>query len=228
MGEPKHSTMRKTTLVLSAIALFAFACDTKPRGDEATVSEEKSAADADGVEWLVDTTGSMVGFTGWGVGKNHPGRFKFNSGTMTIKDGELTSGTFVIAVTTLSMDEDGEMFDEKLRGHLLSADFFEAEVYPDAKFVITKVEPYTGRDNDTSVVVGANRLISGNLTLKGVTKNVTFPARVDIDENNVTAKANFDIDRTQWNMHYNEDKESAKDKFIEHDVNIKLDIKAKR
>ena len=220
--------MKTYIILLLAATTFLTACDEKPRGDNATVTDEKSAMDGQGDLLYVDTTGSLVAFTGWGVGKNHPGRFRFNSGSLTVKDGELTSGTFLISMSSLSMDEEGEAYQTKLRGHLLSKDFFEADVYPEAKFEITKVEAYTPNGTDTSVVAGANKKISGNLTLKGITRNVTFPAKVDIDADKVTAKANFNIDRTQWNMHYNDDKESAKDKFIEHNVNIKLDISAKK
>lgn len=220
--------MKKLIVWSLLIPAFIASCDSKPRGDSATVTDEKSATASEGVTVYVDTMGSLVGFTGWGVGKNHPGRFKFNSGTMTVQNGELKSGTFEISIASLSMDEEGEAYDTKLRGHLLSKDFFEADVYPFAKFEITNVEPFTESGTDASVVAGANRKISGNLTLRGVTKNVTFPANVEVTDDQVKAKANFNIDRTQWNMHYNADKTSAQDKFIDPMVNIKLDIVGKR
>jgi polyisoprenoid-binding protein YceI len=176
----------------------------------------------------IDTTSSTVGFTGWGVGKNHPGKFKLSMGNLTVKDGKVASGTFTININSLAMEEQGEMFQTNLKGHLLSADFFDAAVHPEAKFEITGSEAYTPTAGDTSVVTGANTKISGNLTIKGIAKNVTFPAKVDVTESGVTAIANFDIDRTQWDMHYNDDKESAKDKFIAHEVNIRLNISAKK
>jgi polyisoprenoid-binding protein YceI len=69
--------------------------------------------------------------------------------------------------------------------------------------------------------------ISGNLKLKGVVKNVTFPAKVDITENAVSAVANFDIDRTLWGMNYGNDA-SLKDKMITPTVNMALNIQAKK
>jgi polyisoprenoid-binding protein YceI len=220
--------MKKHVILFGIAAVIFASCDRQRNGDTATVTDAQTLPDEKGQVLFVDTTGSMVAFTGWGVGKNHPGRFKFNSGSMTVKDGEITSGTFLIAINSMSMDQGGEMFNGKLRTHLLSKDFFEAEIYPEAKFEITKVEPYSPGGSDSSVVAGANKRISGNLTLKGITKNVTFPAKVDVSDDKVTAKADFEIDRTQWDMNYNADKESMKDKFISHDVNIRLDITGRR
>jgi polyisoprenoid-binding protein YceI len=119
------------------------------------------------------------------------------------------------------------MFDEKLRPHLMSGDFFDAEKFRTAKFEITKVEPYERTDSDTSIVEGANFRISGNFTLKDVTKNITFPAKIDLDGNRLKARGNFDIDRRQWNMNYGNDK-TLGDKFISEKVNIELDIEANK
>jgi polyisoprenoid-binding protein YceI len=90
--------------------------------------------------------------------------------------------------------------------------------------VITKVEPFDS-SKSKAVLPNANYLISGNLTLKDSTKNVTFPATVIVEGNNVEAKANFNIDRTQWGMSYGNDK-SLQDKFIRPEVNIQFDLKA--
>eukprot|EP01030_Chromulinospumella_sphaerica_P034670 gene34670-biopygen21814 len=98
------------------------------------------------------------------------------------------------------------MIDNKLRPHLLSGDFFDAENFRTAKFELTKVEPYANDGKDTSIVDGANFSVSGNLTLKGETKNVTFPAKIDMDGNALKAKANFNIDRREWQMAYGNDK----------------------
>lgn len=216
--------MKKYIATIFAGALLAVSCSDAPQGDNATVTDEKTAADSNGVVMNADTSSSIIGFNGWGVGKNHPGKFKLNSGSFTVKNGMVTSGAFSININSLSMDQQEEMFQVNLRGHLLSPDFFDAAKSPEAKFEITGSEPFTPTAADTSVVAGANTKISGNLTLKGVTKNVSFPAKVDVTENGATTAANFIIDRTQWDMHYNDDKESAKDKFISHDVNITLNI----
>ena len=101
-----------------------------------------------------------------------------------------------------------------------SADFLDTEKFPTAKFEITSVAPLA---NDSS----ATHTISGNLTLKDSTKNISFPAKLTVADNNLQAQANFNIDRTLWGLYYGNDK-SLGDKFIRPEVNIKLNITANK
>ena len=211
-------------LSLLITATFA-ACNSTPKGDKASTTETQTVVATSGNKYITDSN-SIVGFTGNGVGKNHPGTFKISEGKISVTDGKVSAGTFTIDVKGLSLSQQAEMIQTKLKSHLLSADFFDAEKFPTAKFEITKVEEYKPNGEKT-VVEGANALVSGNLTLKGNTKNVTFPANIAVSENEIAAKANFNIDRTQWNINYGSDK-SLKDKFISPEVNITLDIKAKK
>lgn len=212
-------------LVMGAGLLVS--CDSAPKGDAAEVKNAETAAEAVGVTLNVDTAATVVNFTGNGVGKNHPGHFKVSGGTVAIKGKEITGGSFTIDVNSMTMHESGDFITGKLRPHLLSPDFFDATAFPSASFEITSVEPYTANGADTSVVAGANMKISGNLKLKDVVKNVTFPAKVDITDNSVSAVANFDIDRTLWGMNYGNDA-ALKDKMISPTVNMALNIQAKK
>ncbi|MBK8329991.1 MAG: YceI family protein [Bacteroidetes bacterium] len=81
----------------------------------------------------------------------------------------------------------------------------------------------TALTNDSN----ATHTFSGNLTLKDSTKNVTFPAKVTMNDATITAVADFNIDRTQWGLFYGNDK-SLGDKFIYPEVKIKLNINAKK
>ena len=119
------------------------------------------------------------------------------------------------------------MIDTKLRPHLMSGDFFNAETFGTSRFEITNVTPYKPKEGEKSLVEGANFTISGNLQIKDVTKNITFPARVDLDGNTLEAKANFDIDRREWQMNYGNDK-TLGDKFISETVNLEFDIEARK
>jgi polyisoprenoid-binding protein YceI len=220
----------KTTIKVFAFffsAMFVFACNEAPKGDNATITDKQQAAEVKGQTFVADTAASRIRFTGHGVGKNHPGIFKLSSGTVAIDGNQLTGGSFTINIKSMELEEKGGMFDDKLRPHLMSGDFFDADKFGTAQFEITKVEPYQRNSTDTSVVEGANFLISGNFTLKDATKNITFPARVDLDDNTLKAKGNFDIDRRQWNMNYGNDK-TLGDKFISEKVNIELDLQAKK
>jgi polyisoprenoid-binding protein YceI len=220
----------KLKSIITGLAFISFgflSCNDAPKGDNATISEKQEASEAKGVSYMADTTSSRIRFTGHGVGKNHPGVFKLSSGTVYVADNKISGGNFVINVKSLDLEQKGGMFDSKLYPHLLSKDFFHAEKFSTAKFEITDVKPYTTNSTDTSIVAGANYTISGNFTLKDVTKNISFPAKVDLDGNTLKAKGNFNIDRTEWNMNYNSDK-SLGDKFISETVNIQLDLQAKK
>jgi polyisoprenoid-binding protein YceI len=223
--------MKKIRLSLSLVLFgglgFYTACSDAPKGDSATIGEKQEAAEAKGQVFAADTANSRIRFTGHGVGKNHPGIFKLSSGNVAVANNQITGGDFVINIKSMELEQKGGMYDEKLHPHLMSGDFFDAEKYGTARFEITKVEPYKQNASDASVVEGANYSISGNLTLKDVTRNITFPAKVDLDGNTLKAKGNFDIDRTQWNMNYGNDK-TLGDKFISEKVNIELDLQAKR
>jgi polyisoprenoid-binding protein YceI len=222
----KHFRLSICALIVGAFG-FLGGCNQAPKGDEAKITDKQQAAEASGTSFVVDTAQSKVRFTGHGVGKNHPGTFKLVSGNVKVQGEQLTGGEFVIDIKSMDMEQREEMFQQKLKPHLLSGDFFDADKFGTAKFEITKVEPYKPTEKDSSIVDGANLSISGNFTLKGVTKNITFPARVDMDDNGVKGEANFDIDRTQWQMNYGNDR-TLGDKFISETVNIELDLEAKK
>ena len=224
MKTKKHIINLAMACVMVALIV---ACEKAPKGDDAKISDKEQAVAATGTAFMVDTAESYVKFTGNGVGKNHPGKFKLNSGGVTVDNDSLSGGTFVIDINSMNMEQQGKDIKEKLRPHLLSGDFFDAAKFGSATFEITNVMPWEPKDGEKSLVEGANLSISGNLKIKDVTKNITFPARLDLDGNTLKAKANFDIDRSQWQMNYGNDK-TLGDKFISEKVNIELHLEAKK
>lgn len=113
--------------------------------------------------------------------------------------------------------------NKMLVDHLKSADFFDVATHPEAKFEITSSEAVAGNDS-------INYKISGNLTLKGVDKNVTFGAKVTKDGEVYTAVSEkFAIDRTQWGVNYGSKSVFAdlKDKIVSDNIELKIKIVAK-
>ena len=222
----KIQLLSRSALLAASLSLAA--CSSTPKGDTATTTDTKApaAAMAGSMTVPMDTNASHVKFTGNGVGKNHPGTFKLSQGEIMLKDSKPTGGEFTINMTSLDLLQRDEMFQTKLKGHLMSPDFFDIAKYPTSKFVITKVDAYTADPAHPSATTDANYTISGNLTLKGITKNITFPAHIAMDGAKLVAQANFNIQRGDWNIIYNNDKTSNGDKFIQPDVNIELDIKS--
>ena len=207
-------------------ALFFTSCEKQPKGDDAKIAEEEQPVASTGTEAMVDTAKSWVKFTGHGVGKNHPATLKLLDGKVAVMNDTISGGSFIIDIRSMKMEQKGKDIDTKLRPHLLSGDFFDAEKFGTGKFEITNVVPYEPKDGEKSLVEGANFYVSGNLTLKDQTKNITFPVRVDKDGETLKAKANFDIDRSQWQINYGNDK-TLGDKFISETVNIELYIEAR-
>lgn len=210
--------MKKISFLIMAGGVIMFtSCNTTPKGEEAQVTEQQEAAASTGSTFKVNTETSVVKWIGASPVKQHDGTFKISEGTLTVTDNNLTAGSFVIDVASLTdNDLEGE-YKTKLETHLKSADFLEAEKYPSAKFEITSVEAAAEGEN--------THKISGNLTMKDSTKNITFPAKISVTEAEVSATANFNIDRSQWNISYRNDA-SLGDKLIKPEVNIAIELKA--
>ena len=125
---------------------------------------------------------------------SHSGNLQFKNGSLITKDGKLTGGSFEVDMTSVnSTDLEGE-WKQKLEGHLKSEDFFNTEKFPTAKFEITKVE-YISTDRAPYKIVG-------KLTIKGITNEITFNAKVSVDGKTLTATTEFKIDRTKWDIKY--------------------------
>lgn len=214
--------MKKAIFLAATLsALTIVGCNNAPEADEAVTGEQQKAATTVGTAYNIDTVGSSVEWLGSKPVGQHNGLFKISEGKFSVENGSISAGSFVISTASLTdLDLKAGEGKEKLEGHLKSADFLDTDKFPTAKFEITSVAPLA---NDSS----ATHTISGNLTLKDSTKNISFPAKLTIADNNLQAQANFNIDRTLWGLHYGNDK-SLGDKFIRPEVNIKLNITANK
>ncbi len=189
--------MKKTLLFLGMITFLA-ACQSKPDGEQAQTEQSKEAAVSLGGEnYNIDITNSKVSFFGSKPVGTHHGVFAFKDGTFQLKDGNIVAGNFNIDINSMKIVDEGIDDDTraKLTGHLLSPDFFEAEKFGTSKFEITSIENVTGDAN-------ATHKVSGNLTLKDSTQNVTFPAKITVENGKINAIAEFVIDRTKWGLFY--------------------------
>lgn len=210
---------------MAASAILFTACQDAPEADNANTGNAESEATASGVTYAVDSM-SNVTWAGTKPDATHSGTFKVTNGSVSVDGNQITAGNFSIDITSLNnLDLDGE-WKGKLEEHLKSADFFDVDKFPTASFTVTKVEPFDST-KETSLLAGATHLISGNLTLKDSTKNISFPAIVNITESALTAKADFNIDRTHWGMNYKGPNNPA-DWFIRKEVNLKFDITARK
>jgi len=213
----------KAYYLLAAVALFiATSCSSKS-GNKVDASDAKEAtANVGSQKLVVDTLASTVAWKGYKPGGSHHGTLGIKQGELSVENGELVSGTFTLDMNKILCEDltDAKM-NEQLVGHLKSADFFDVAKYPEGKFTITTVEKL----NDG---VNTHR-ISGNLELKGVSKNITFDAIVTNEGTSYKATtATFTIDRTQWGVNYGSKNifKDLKDSFINDDMEVTITIVA--
>ena len=213
----------KAYYLLAAVALFiATSCSSKS-GNKVDASDAKEAtANVGSQKLVVDTLASTVAWKGYKPGGSHHGTLGIKQGELSVENGELVSGTFTLDMNKILCEDltDAKM-NEQLVGHLKSADFFDVAKYPEGKFTITTVEKL----NDG---VNSHR-ISGNLELKGASKNITFDAKVTNEGSSYKATtATFTIDRTQWGVNYGSKNifKDLKDSFINDDMEVTITIVA--
>lgn len=215
------------TIAIAALIALA-SCKGAPKADEAKTTDEQQAASTEGVAYKVDST-QVVNFIGTKPVGQHHGTFNISEGQLFVTNGvSVTGGKINMDLKSLKITDKDTAGTAKLAGHLASPDFFEVEKFPTAIFEITDIQPYNADSTKPALVLdGATHTVSGNLTLKGVTKNVTFPAIITANGNTASAQANFNINRTDWGLVYGNDK-SLGDKFIRPEVNLSFSISATR
>jgi polyisoprenoid-binding protein YceI len=139
---------------------------------------------------------TSIGFVGAHLGEKpdpHAGGFEAFAGSLGVD-------TAAKALTSAAVEiETGSLWTEigNLTTHLKSPDFFDVKQHPKATFQSTAIAP-GAKAGEVS--------ITGDFTLLGVTKPITFPAKVSISDAGVTLEATFAIDRTAFGMNYGVDK----------------------
>jgi polyisoprenoid-binding protein YceI len=205
-----------TSVLLGTLAA-ASGCNDQPGKDKsrATTSEVTAAATAapqGATKYVFSNAESKLDWTGAKVSAKHDGSFKTFTGTIQSPDNDATKGIVTVDVDTSSISVE----PEKLNGHLKSADFFDVEKFPKATFQSTQIKP--GGDK------GASHTITGNFTLHGVTKSISFPATIKLLPDHADVDAEFVINRKDFGLVY----PGKADDLIKDDVLIKLAIRAKK
>ncbi|MCS6820293.1 MAG: YceI family protein [Microscillaceae bacterium] len=220
------------------LAIWVMSCSQAPKSDEAKTGEAVKVDEskkADAPAYTVDLATSEVTWVGTKPTGKHNGTFKIKEGTINVKDGQVVGGAYVIDLNSLKvLDLKDEKQNADLTGHLKSKDFFEVEKFPTAKFTIVSVSPFKPDSTQKQIekdkeysLENPTHTVKGNLELKGVTKSIEFPAKIEVTESEVKAEAKFNIDRTAWGMNYKAEG-SIPDKFIHNKVNIGFKVFAKK
>lgn len=205
--------MRLSLLLLPL--LVACAEDVAKDKAAATVAEPPPAAAAPapaaGKALAVDRARSKIGAVGAKITGKHDVNFPEFTGTVSLDGENVTGVEFSVDLNALVADA------EKLTSHLKSADFFEIEKHPTASFKAAEIKAVAGAD-------GATHEISGDMTLRGVTKRITFPAKVTVAPGEVTGSAEFAINRQDFGIVY----PGKPDDLIQDNVVLKIELVAPR
>ena len=219
--------IKKITIVSAIVAGLMFSLSMKNTqtaeavyvADEVTETTETNAADV----YILDAKKCKLDWAGKGASKQHVGTVDVKSGNLQVDTKQIKSGFFYIDMKTIkNTDVKDEGFNKQLVDHLKSDDFFNSNKFTQATFKITKA---TRLDVPEGQI---NYQIVGDLTIKGVTKSVEFPALVTFGKKKITAKADFSIDRTQWGVKYNSGNffKDLGDKLIDDKIDFKVYLEA--
>jgi polyisoprenoid-binding protein YceI len=166
---------------------------------------------AHGTKYLITPQNSKIEFVGSKVTGSHNGSFQDFSGQID-HTGNVEQGRVNITIKADSITTD----TADLTKHLKTADFFDVAKYPEATFVSTAIK--SGGEK------GASHTVTGNLTMHGVTKSVTFPATIAVTPDIASVDAHFSINRKDFGLNY----AGAADNLIRDEVVLKLTIRANK
>jgi len=217
--------MKKLAL-MAALGLFVASCNSE-KAAEATTGEAQEVTANGAAETVALDSGSTVAWRGFKtyVQSEHLGTVNVQEGAFEVADGKLVGGTITIdmnSITCTDLEDEGKR--GYLEGHLKSQDFFFVDSFPTAVFEIVEVlDPSEATKYST---------VTGNLTLRGTTNSITFPADVVVGEEGVKFMApTFSIDRTLWGAKFHDRAdatiaESLKDDLIDHSIELTIKVKA--
>lgn len=172
-------------------------------------------SDGDGF-YQVDTTQSVVNWSGSKItGKSHTGTVSIKEGGLQLANGKVTGGKFAIDMTTITVTDLSGGMAKKLEGHLKSEDFFATEKFNTANLTIT------GSEGNT---------VKADITIKGITESISFPAEVKVGDDGLVATANIEIDRSKFDVRYGSDSffDNLGDKAIDNTLKFSVTLKGKK
>ncbi len=168
--------------------------------------------------YVVDVQGSVLKWKGFKPTGSHDGTLSVSNGSMEVKGGKIAGGNFTIdmkSIKVLDIPAD-DKYNAKLVGHLKDKDFFDVDKHKTASFKITSFD---------------KGVVEGVLTIKGISKPIKFNASATNDNGVLHfSSKKITFDRTDYGIKYKSKKffESLKDKFINDEIEVSFDVKAKK
>jgi len=178
------------------------------------------AASAKPENYKIDTSSSKATWEGSKLVGKHDGELKVKGGELLVEKGAIVGGNVDIDMDSLTnKDLTDPDSNSKLVTHLKSPDFFSVKDHPVSSLKITKVEKKDGKT-----------MVTGDLTIKGISKPVTFPVDVKSDKKGVKAKGEMTVDRTLYDIKFRSLKffSDIGDKVINDTFKVGFDVAASK
>ena len=223
--------MKKTFLFMLSLAflgLFIQSCKNTPEGEAATTGAEAESGDLLGDVYTIDSNSMSVLWEGSSLSSKHNGSILISGGRFAVQDGLITGGNLTMDMNSITvLDLTGED-KASLEGHLKGTEaenadhFFNVSKFPTAEFVITKS---TKVENDPM----ATHMVYGNLTMKGLAKEVGFKIDVKLEDNSFIMRSpQFVINRTDWGVKYSSASvfDNLGDKAINDNIGLIINLVA--
>ncbi len=177
----------------------------------------------DVISYSIDKNKSQVEWEGKKVIGSHTGTIDVKQGSFSVQNGTIKSATISIDMTSIKNTDLDPSYQPKLVGHLKSDDFFGVRAYPEANFKSSKFIAIPNAKSGQN-----NYMVYGELTIKGSTHQIEFPALVIIKNNKVLAEGTMIFDRSKYNVRYGSTSffDSLGDKAIMDDIELEFSIVA--
>jgi len=223
-----------SVMLIGCSLLLLASCGNGSNSEAAKTAAAQKVMAAKGQVLPIDTASSKVIWRGSKlIGSDHTGFVPVLQGQVSISGSQISGGKITIDMKRLQPTDQDASGNAKLKGHLSSQDFFSVDSFPTATFEITKIVAGTGSVNITpdsgkdakNAGIQANTTVTGNMTIKGISKSISFPAEVRADSTAVDFRAAFAIDRTNWGVNYGSEN-SIKDKIINKNIDFQINIRA--
>ncbi|RZJ58153.1 MAG: YceI family protein [Hymenobacter sp.] len=188
-------------------------------------SVKKSLAVAATVSYKLQPQLSTLGWEGAAVTHGHKGTIQFTGGDLQVVNNVVVGGSATVDMKTIKATDITDADSQgKFVGHMSSADFFDAPAFPTSTFKITSIIPIKGAAANAD-----NATVAGDMTIKGVTQKISFPAKVGVKNGVAAVAGKVTIDRTKFGLKYGSKSffDSIGDKAINNDFDLTFNVIAK-
>lgn len=207
----KTGNMKQISLLILGAMLFTVTAIASKTEDERTV-------------YKVETDKSKIHWVGKKVSGQHNGTLSLDNSEVLVVGNDVVQASINMDMNSIVCEDlTDPQWNKKLVDHLKSDDFFSTNKFPKAKFVTTGFAV-----NPEAETNGENYMVTGDLTIKGITHEVSFPVNVEISGEQLTANGTAILDRTKWDVKYGSGSffKGLGDKMIYDDFEIEFDLVA--